>query len=356
MVRVFITGICGFAGSQIALGLQRRRSSVQIAGLDNLSRHGSSSNLPLLASAGVSVHHGDVRCASDFEMLGDCDWVIDAAANPRVLAGVDGHSSSRQLVEHNLAGTVNVLEFCRQRRSGLVMLSTSRVYSIASLTTLPLDVADAAFAPRDGDWPVGASVRGIDERFSTAAPISLYGATKLASEALALEYGQAFDFPVAIDRCGVLAGPRQFGTPDQGIFSYWIGSWAARRPLRYLGFGGTGHQVRDALHADDLAELVHRQLTAGPAARGTWTVGGGLSHAMSLAQLSRWCNEHLGTHAVQADSGSRRWDVPWVVMDSGRARAAFDWTPTRSLDRILDEIAAHYAAHPGWLDVSRPHA
>ena len=63
------------------------------------------------------------------------DWVIDAAANPNVLAGVDGRSSSRQVVEHNLSGTLNVLEFCKQRGAGLVLLSTSRVYSVEGLGT-----------------------------------------------------------------------------------------------------------------------------------------------------------------------------------------------------------------------------
>ena len=79
--------------------------------------------------------------------------------------------------------------------------------------------------------------------FSTRAPISLYGSTKLAAEALALEYGDAFDFPVWINRCGVLAGAGQFGTPDQGIFSYWIHAHARRRPLRFIGFDGTGKQT-----------------------------------------------------------------------------------------------------------------
>ena len=355
-MRILITGVCGFVGSRLGLGLRRQLPSADIRGVDNLSRPGSAINLRLLAAAGVSVGHGDLRCASDFETLGDCDWVIDAAANPSVLAGVDGRTSTRQLVEHNLAGTINVLEFCRQRGSGLVLLSTSRVYSIRGLTSLPLTVRDQAFVPAEGEWPPGASAQGIDERFSTIPPVSLYGATKLASEALALEYGDAFDLPVVVNRCGVIAGPGQFGTAEQGVFSYWIGSWAARKPLTYLGFSGSGHQVRDALHPDDLIDLVQRQIAAGRTASGTWTVGGGASHAMSLAQLSRWCGEHLGEHTVHADPTPRRWDIPWVVMDSRRVQAAFGWSPSRSLDGTLRELAAHYAAHPDWLEMSRPYA
>ena len=72
-----------------------------LLGIDNFCRPGSEQNRALLRSLEVSVVHGDVRAASDFESLQDVDWVVDAAANPSVLAGVDGRTSSRQLVEHN---------------------------------------------------------------------------------------------------------------------------------------------------------------------------------------------------------------------------------------------------------------
>jgi CDP-paratose 2-epimerase len=78
------------------------------------------------------------------------DWVIDAAANPSVLAGVDGKTSSRQLVEHNLLGTINLLEYCKAHQAGFCLLSTSRVYSIAGLANLRMQVVDGAFAPDPG--------------------------------------------------------------------------------------------------------------------------------------------------------------------------------------------------------------
>jgi CDP-paratose 2-epimerase len=86
--------------------------------------------------------------------------------------------------------------------------------------------------------PIGFSELGVSENFSTTAPISLYGATKLASEVMALEYATMFDFPLWIDRCGVIAGAGQFGKPDQGIFSFWIYQWLLGKPLKYIGFGG----------------------------------------------------------------------------------------------------------------------
>src|SRR5204862_43760 len=128
------------------------------------------------------------------------------------------------------------------------------------LAAISVEARDDRFVPRaDANLP-GFSAAGVAENFSTTAPISLYGATKLASETLALEYGATFDLPIFINRCGVLAGAGQFGKIDQGIFSYWIHSYARRRPLKYIGFNGTGHQVRDCLHARDLLPLLAAQI------------------------------------------------------------------------------------------------
>jgi len=352
-MRIAIAGACGFVGSELALQLAMRLPDARIVGIDNLSRAGSETNRPRLRSAGIVVTHGDVRSASDLESMGAADWVIDAAATPSVLAGVDGRVSSRQVVEHNLIGTLNMLEYCKARGAGLVLLSTSRVYSIRALTALPLSDGDRAFVPdASAEWPAGASPKGISESFSTAGPVSLYGATKLASEAIAVEYGEAFDLPVVIVRCGVLAGAGQFGTAEQGILSYWVRAWASGRGLAYLGFDGTGHQVRDALHTKDLADLIERQVRAGSSASGLWTAGGGSSNALSLAQLSAWCAERFGPRDVHAERTHRKWDVPWLVMDTTSTTNRFDWTPSVSVGRILDEIAEHHRANPDWLTMT----
>jgi CDP-paratose 2-epimerase len=356
-MRILIAGIGGFVGSELALSLQRRLPDVLLAGLDNFSRPGSETTRPRLKTAGIHIRFGDVRCAGDLDAAGDADWVIDAAANPSVLAGVDGRTSSRQIVEHNLSGTLNLLEFCKQRGAGLVLLSTSRVYSVQGLGRLPVvpDADGSAFVPDESAaWPRGASPAGLSETFSTEAPISLYGATKLASEAVASEYGHAFNLPIVINRCGVLAGGGQFGTAEQGIFSYWVRAWASSLPLSYLGFNGTGRQVRDAFHPEDLADLIERQIRSGSGASGIYNVGGGPDRAMSLAQLSAWCRERFGARLVTPDPAPRRWDVPWVVMDSRKARSRFGWEASYPVTRILDEIADHHERHPEWLSLTQP--
>lgn len=210
--------------------------------------------------------------------------------------------------------------------------------------------ANAGFELDDTKVAVnGVSAAGIAETFSTHAPISLYGATKLASEIMALEYGPAFGFPVWINRCGVLAGAGQFGTAEQGIFSYWLHAHAAKLRLRYLGFGGSGRQVRDAFHPADLAELVAIQLHCKPPANPIFHAGGGLSNSMSLAQLTAWCDHRFSKHAPESDPQPRPFDIPWVVMNAALARRELGWAPKRSLPSILDEIAQHVHANPSWL-------
>ena len=323
----------------------------EISGMDNLSRPGSEINRGSLAAQGIRIFHGDMRAASDLEPLPAVDWIVDAAANPSVLAGVDGQSSSRQLIEHNLCGTLNLLEYAKRHRSGFILLSSSRVYSIRQLSALPMRVEDNAFALDDSKpLPARISTEGIAEEFSVAAPVSLYGSTKLASEAIALEYGYTFDFPVWINRCGVLAAAGQFGLIAQGIFSYWMRAHLARCPLRYIGFGGQGLQVRDAFHPDDLARLLQLQMNDG-AAKGErlFNAGGGAENSMSLAQLTAECDARFGPHAPTPDSSERPFDLPWIVMDSSRAQRRFGWKIERTLAFILDEIAGHALAHPEWL-------
>ena len=353
-MKLLITGVCGFVGSVLAESLRERVDGLSIYGIDSLIRPGSEINRSRLRGMGVEFVHGDIRAASDIDALPKVDWVIDAAANPSVLAGVGPGATSRQLLEHNLGSLFHVLEYCKRHAAGLVLLSTSRVYSIPALAALPLRDRSQAFELDDsGPLPEGVSSQGIGPRFSTQAPISLYGSTKLAGEVLALEYGEAFDFPVWVNRCGVMAGAGQFGTADQGIFSYWLNAHLRRRPLRYIGFDGTGKQVRDALNPGDLAALLAGQMGAGrKGGHRVYTAGGGLQNAMSLCQLTAWCDARFGSHQPERDRRPRPYDIPWVIMDNSDVKRDFGWSPRVSLLETLDRIAEHALEHPDWLERS----
>jgi CDP-paratose 2-epimerase len=151
-----------------------------------------------------------------------------------------------------------------------------------------------------------------------------------------------------------MAGAGQFGRPDQGIFSFWINSHLRRKPLRYIGFDGMGHQVRDCLHPRDLVALLVQQTQAAVDVNrpSVTNLSGGITSATSLRQLSDWCDSKFGKHSVASDPSPRKYDLPWVVLDHQLATNSWGWLPQTSIEQILNEIAEHAIDHPNWLELS----
>jgi CDP-paratose 2-epimerase len=355
--RVLITGICGFVGSTIAFAAKELGLDWHIAGCDNFTRVGSANNWQKLKNLGIEVFAADLRCRDDVAALEPCDWIIDCAANPSVLSGVSGTTSTQQVMDHNLVGTIHLLEYAKRHRCGMILLSTSRVYSLTQLSSIECVVNRDAFMPTGKQSIQGLTAAGVNEKFSTTPPLSFYGTSKLASELLAMEYASAFDFPLWINRCGLLAGAGQMGKADQGIIAYWIHSYFQRLPLTYIGFGGHGHQVRDCLHPRDLLELIRMQMNV--AHRGDkphlFNVSGGIESAFSLCQLTQWCENRFGPrlddgYEIQRQPLDRPFDVPWLVLDAAEAQKHWDWKPKTDRQSIFEEIARHAEKNPKWLD------
>lgn len=352
-MRLLVTGACGFVGSTLIEGLASHLPGLEVIGIDNFIREGSRGNVARLEALGVRVVEGDIRSPHDLDGVGGVDWVLDCAAEPSVLAGVRGTVTSFDVMDHNLIGTIRLLEYCRRYGAGLVLISTSRVYSIVPLSSMGVEAVSGAYRPTAAGLASarGIGADGITERFPTAPPLSLYGVSKRCAELVSLEYADAFGFPLWINRCGVLAGAGQFGKADQGIFSFWIRQWRERRPLAYIGFDGAGSQVRDCLHPRDLVPLLVRQFAGGTNDQPGSTVGhegvdprvchfgGGLRNSCSLANLSEWCRHRFGSHAVGSVPEPRPYDLPWVVLDSARAKTLWGWEPMTRLEDVLEEIA-----------------
>ncbi|MGE9291477.1 MAG: NAD-dependent epimerase/dehydratase family protein [Puniceicoccales bacterium] len=352
-MKILVTGACGFVGSSIIKYLLEQLPEIEIYGIDNLSRPGSTDNWNSLRLIGVTLLHRDIRIPNDFASLPKVDWVIDAAANPSVLAGLDNESSSGNLMENNLIGTIHTLEYCKRTGAGLVLLSTSRVYSIKGLSKIPLTTTQSRFEidPSGLEGIPGLSPEGLSEEFSTRPPLSLYGASKSASELLALEYSSTFDFPLFINRCGVIAGAGQFGRADQGIFAFWIHSWREELPLRFIGFQGSGRQVRDCLHPHDLGHLIEKQIRRGSAPSGAEIINasGGIKNSMSLRELSQWCENRFGPQPIESSLDERNFDAPHVVLNSHLAQSTWEWSPSLDLNKILSEIADFAEETPDWI-------
>ena len=337
-MRVLVTGGAGFIGANVAIGLAERHPDWEIAALDNLHRRGAELNLPRLRAAGVEFEHGDVRVPDDLMRTGHADALVECSAEPSALAGFEG--SPDYVVRSNLVGAYNCLELARRDGAYLVFLSTSRVYPVAGLRGLALEETDTRFELAAEQPLPGVSPAGIAEAFPLEGARTLYGSTKLAAELLIEEYRDAYGLRAVIDRCGVIAGPWQMGKVDQGVFTFWMLAHHFRTPLRYIGFGGTGRQVRDLLHVDDLLELVDGQL-ADP---GRWdgakvNVGGGRERSLSLLETTALCAEITGNRVeIEPSAETRPGDVPLYISDCRRLESLTDWRPRRSARDILADI------------------
>ena len=332
-MKILITGVCGFTGSKIAMEL-KNRLHCEIFGIDNLSRRGSETNISVLKEHGITFYHGDIRKQSDIYQLPKSDWVIDCAANPTVLAGIN-QTSSLNVAENNLWGTINILEYCKRNSSGLILISTSRVYSITELLNIKLKESSKRFYPDFRYKIAGFSKLGVSEKFSTSPPISFYGATKLSSEIMCLEYANAFGFPLWINRSSILAGPGQFGRVDQGIMSFWVYSAVLKRQLKYIEY--KGKQVRDFLSLADLSKLIFRQIkNPNKKAPKVVNIGGGISNSMSLIEMTDICEDFLGRKInAKKSAEKRKFDIPYYVSDITLTEKYWNWKPTIKAEKIL---------------------
>ena len=120
----------------------------EVCGLDNFLREGSRGNVEPLRKLGIRVEEGDIRNEADLAKMPKVDWVLDCAAEPSVLAGVSSGMGSYELMDHNLIGTIRVLELCKKIQAGFVLMSTSRVYSVAKLAAVKVEAGKI----RIGDW------------------------------------------------------------------------------------------------------------------------------------------------------------------------------------------------------------
>jgi CDP-paratose 2-epimerase len=262
-----------------------------------------------------------------------------------VLAGYG--SSPAYVLQTNLVGTLNVLELCRRTGAGLLFLSTSRVYPVEPIRAIRLEQAATRFEIAEKQDLPGITQRGLSEDFTLQGARSIYGATKLASELFIEEYADAYGLRAVVDRCGVIAGPWQMGKVDQGVVALWVARHVYKRELSYIGYGGTGLQVRDVLHVDDLCDLVSLQIRRlEELGGGVFNAGGGRECSVSLCELTTLC-QRLTNNAVpiRAVPETRPVDIPLYITDSSKLSRATGWSPKRSMETLVSDVHEWIRAH-----------
>ena len=335
---ILITGGAGFVGSNLCLKLKEKYPDYSIIAFDNLKRRGSELNLIDFKNRDIAFVHGDIRNPEDIQAVGAFDALIEASAEPSVTAGLD--SDPTYVINNNLYGSINCFNACLKHSADLIFLSTSRVYPIEKIERAHFIEADTRFSFAAAQEIAGISAAGISERLSLDGARSFYGTTKLASELFIQEYTAFYGLKAAVTRFGVIAGPRQMGKTDQGVVTLWMARHFWKQPLKYIGYGGTGKQVRDILHIDDLVDLIDMQLHDIDTFNGkVYNAGGGSANSASLLEMTAICEKITGNKiAIQSEAQTRQADLRAYITDNHNIEQNTSWRPKKDVDKVFSDI------------------
>jgi len=337
-MKIIVAGGAGFVGSSLCIQLKLKYPNYEITAFDNLRRRGSELNLSEFKELGISFIHGDIRNEEDVNAIEAFDVMIEASAEPSVMAGLNSDPS--YVIKNNLYGSVNCLNKCLRHNAKFIFLSTSRVYPIETIENALYREEETRFSFIDNQPIKGISAKGISEELSLTGARSFYGTTKLSTELLIQEYASFYNLSSAITRFGVIAGPRQMGKTDQGVVTLWMAKHYWKQSLKYIGYEGKGKQVRDILHVDDLVKLIDIQIHQTEKFNGKiFNAGGGLNSSVSLLEMTKICSEITGNAiSVGRETENRPADLRIYVTDNSKIESEILWMPTKTPHDIFSDI------------------
>ena len=328
-MKILITGGCGFVGSNIAIYLKNKKKNYKIDSLDNLSRKGSKLNLTRLKDHGIKNIKCNIENNNSVKLLSNkYDLLIDCCAEPSIEVS---RNEIDKVFNTNLIGTLNILKKYSSDKTNIIFISSSRVYPINRIRN-----------KYNNSLFIKKKIKKnflVNESFSVDGAKSIYGFTKYASEQLIQEFSYIYNFKYIINRCGVVAGPWQFGKVDQGFISLWLMKHIYKKKLNYIGYGGKGLQERDVLHIEDLCRLVFLQIkNIKKINNKIFTIGGGNKNRINLSMLTQKCQKITKNRiSIGKIKKTSIYDIPSYISNNSKAKKYYKWFPIYSLNNIIND-------------------
>jgi CDP-paratose 2-epimerase len=340
-VKVLVTGSSGLIGSEAVLHFERQGH--EVTGVDNNMRReffgpagDTQWNLQRLVDQTSKFTHVnlDIRDRDGIAALfksSRFDLIIHCAAQP-------SHDKARDIplidFDVNAVGTINLLEATRQNcpEAVFIQMSTNKVYGDAP-NELPLIELERRY-----DYAESRDFHGISEECRIDRSLhSLFGASKVAGDVVAQEYGRYFGLKVGIFRGGCLTGPAHSGVELHGFISYLI--QVALDGGTYNIFGYKGKQVRDQIHSYDVIRAFE-EFYKNPRPGEVYNIGGGRENSASVLEcidlIEKLIDKKMNWTYVEQN---RIGDHICYISDLRKLRSHFpDWNITRSLTDICTEI------------------
>jgi CDP-paratose 2-epimerase len=343
----FVTGSCGLIGSEVALHFSRL--GFRIAGLDNNQRSvffGPSGDTSWVLKRLQASIPGYRHYAIDIR---DREAILKLVAElkPSIIihtAAQPSHDRAAAIpfddFDTNAVGTLNLLEAARRAcpESPFVHMSTNKVYGDRP-NTIRLRELETRWDYDDPEF-----VNGIPETFSIdQSKHSLFGASKAASDVMVQEYGRYFGMPTCCLRGGCLTGPNHSGVELHGFLSYLVRCNVEEK--EYTVFGYKGKQVRDNIHSEDVANMIH-EFYLHPRQGEVYNLGGGKGNSCSILETFKMVEQITGkkqrfTYVDQNRIG----DHICYYSDLSKLQSHFPkWSITKSLPVTLAEITESWMA------------
>ena len=325
IMKILITGGCGFVGANLAIYLKKKKFKVY--SLDNIVRLGSKYNLKLLKKNKIKNYKIDITNYHKLIKLPKFDLIIDCCAEAAVEVS---KKNIDDVINTNLIGTINVLKKCKKDRTAIIFISSSRVYPINEINK---------FLKKNSLKKEIKIKKQFDENSKLNGAKTIYGLTKLSSEMFIEEFSYAFNIKYIINRCGVISGPLQFGKQDQGFVSLWIWKHLTKKKLSYIGYNGSGNQVRDVLHIDDFCILIESQIkNLNKIYNKLFTVGGSNFSYISLKNLTRLCNKFTSNKLnITKIKKTSIYDIPYFKMNNSKVSNTYKWKPKKNINQIVND-------------------
>ena len=321
-MKYLITGGCGFIGSNLAAEVLRRGEELFI--FDSLFRFGSSNNLAWLREKGEFKYYpNDIRNANDVETVikeVKPDVVFHLAGQVAMTTSI---ANPRLDFETNTMGTFNLLDAIRKYSPNTMILYSSTNKVFGDFDDLTFDETETRYVCRE--FP-----KGLDESVSLNFQ-SPYGCSKGAADQYLLDFHRIYGTKSVVFRHSSMYGGNQHATFDQG----WIG-WFCQKALEIKNgmakepftISGTGKQVRDVLHAEDVVSLYFKASDNIEKTQGeVFNIGGGIDNSLSLLELFTLLENNLDVKMNYNQLPWRESDQKVFVADYSKINNLIGWSP-----------------------------
>jgi CDP-paratose 2-epimerase len=321
-MKYFITGGCGFIGTNLALsfGIKNYKN---ILVLDNLSKITANKNLSILKKNNISFNKIDISKSKQ-----KIDKLIKKH-KPKVIFHLAGQVAMSTSLKNpdldfqgNVLSTINLLESIRKfsKQTILIFSSTNKVYG---------DLNDLNYSVKKTRFSIKGNFKGFSENNNLDFK-SPYACSKGSADQYVLDYARVFNLNTIVFRHSSVYGGRQFFTYDQGWVGWFCAQAIKQKLLKKTKFSitGNGKQVRDLVHIDDITRLYKLSFKNFKKLRGNaYNIGGGMKNSLSVIELLNFLEKKLNIRLNYYKIQNRLYDQKIFISDNKKIYKDLKWKP-----------------------------